>query len=106
MAGHDVALALDDITVTFSARGAGTQAYTAVSRTTLRVAAGEFCMDACLRELCTEIADLAVRVFEPRVEFDDLVTFIAILWSLCARNKYLFSCCKVINTLKRNACDL
>ena len=42
MSGYDVALALDDITVTFSARGAGTQAYTAVSRTTLRVAAGEF----------------------------------------------------------------
>jgi NitT/TauT family transport system ATP-binding protein len=39
---NDVALALDDITVTFSARGTGTQAYTAVSRTTLRVAAGEF----------------------------------------------------------------
>ena len=40
MAGHDVALALDDITVTFSARGAGTQPYTAVSNTTLRIGAG------------------------------------------------------------------
>jgi NitT/TauT family transport system ATP-binding protein len=37
-----VALALDNIAVTFSARGAGTRAYTAVSDTTLHVAAGEF----------------------------------------------------------------
>lgn len=36
------ALALDNISVTFSARGAGHPAYTAVSDTTLRVAPGEF----------------------------------------------------------------
>jgi NitT/TauT family transport system ATP-binding protein len=43
MQGHDgIALALDNISVTFSAHGAGTQSYTAVSATTLKVAAGEF----------------------------------------------------------------
>ena len=36
------ALALENITCTFSARGAGSAPYTAVSDTTLRVAAGEF----------------------------------------------------------------
>ncbi len=41
-AGSGAALALENITVTFSARGAGTQTYTAVSDTTLTIAAGEF----------------------------------------------------------------
>ena len=37
-----VALALDSITVTFSARGAGGRTYTAVGDTTLKIATGEF----------------------------------------------------------------
>ena len=36
------ALALDNITVTFSARGAGTSTYTAVGSTTLKIGTGEF----------------------------------------------------------------
>ncbi len=39
---NEIALALENIAVTFSARGAATQAYTAVGDTTLRVAGGEF----------------------------------------------------------------
>ena len=39
---NNVALALDNITVTFAARGAGGRSYTAVSDTSLSVAAGEF----------------------------------------------------------------
>ena len=39
---NEIALALENIAVTFSARGAATQAYTAVCDTTLRVAGGEF----------------------------------------------------------------
>ncbi len=39
---NGTALALDNITVTFSARGAGTTTYTAVGSTTLKIGAGEF----------------------------------------------------------------
>ena len=42
MSDPGVALALDDISVTFAARGAGGGAYTAVRNATLHVAAGEF----------------------------------------------------------------
>jgi NitT/TauT family transport system ATP-binding protein len=42
MGDDGIALALDNITVTFSARGAGGKTYTAVSDTTLNVGAGEF----------------------------------------------------------------
>ena len=39
---NNVALALENITDTFSARGAGTSPYTAVGSTTLKIGAGEF----------------------------------------------------------------
>jgi NitT/TauT family transport system ATP-binding protein len=42
MSDSAAALALEDITVTFAARSAGSQPYTAVSRTTLVVGRGEF----------------------------------------------------------------
>ncbi|MGZ8211831.1 MAG: ABC transporter ATP-binding protein, partial [Burkholderiales bacterium] len=42
MSDSAAALALEDITVTFAARSAGSKPYTAVSKTTLVVGRGEF----------------------------------------------------------------